>query len=48
MILPASFFFLKIVLGIWGLLCSIQVLKGNCLSFVKNAIGSLIRIALNL
>ena len=45
---PALFFFLKIALAIWGLLC----FHTNCIIFcsnsVKNAIGNLIGIALNL
>ena len=45
---PAPFFFLKIVLAIWGLLCFHTNFKIICSSSVKNAIGNLIGIALNL
>ena len=45
---PTAFFFLKIALAIWGLLC----FHMNCEIFycgsVKNAIGNLIGITLNL
>ena len=44
MIPPALFFFLKIILAIWDLLCFHTNSKITC--FVKNAIGNLIRIAL--
>ena len=39
LISPAPFFFLKIILAIWCLLC---------FHYVKNAVGNLIEIALNL
>ena len=45
---PALFFFLKIALAIRGLLCFHTNLKFFCSSSVKNAIGNLIGIALNL
>ena len=44
----APFFFLKIVLAIRGLLCFHTNLKIFCSSSVKNAIGNLIGIALNM
>ena len=46
--LPISFFSLKIVLAIQGLLCLHTHFKMICSSSVKNAIGNLIGIALNL
>ena len=45
---PVFFFFLKITLAIWGLSCFYTNLRVICFIFVKNAIGILIRIALNL
>ena len=45
---PAPFFSLKIALAIRGLLCFHTNCKIFCSSSVKNAIGNLIRIALNL
>ena len=45
---PASFFFLKTALAIWGLLCFHMNCEIFCSSYVKNAIGNLIGIALNL
>ena len=46
--LRAPFFFLKIALAIWGLLCFHTNCKIFCSSSLKNAIGNLIGIALNL
>ena len=45
---PAPFFFLKIVLAIQGLLCFHTNFRIIYSSSVKNAIGILIGIALNL
>ena len=45
---PAPFFFLKIALAIWGLLCFHMNCENFCSSSVKNVIGNLIGIALNL
>ena len=45
---PVPFFFLKIALAIWGLLCFHTNCEIFCSSSVKNAIGSFIGIALNL
>ena len=45
---PAPFFFLKIALAIWGPLCFHTDCEIFCPTSVKNAIGSLIEIALNL
>ena len=45
---PASFFFLKIALAIRDLLCFHMNCEIYCSSSVKNAIGNLIGIALNL
>ena len=45
---PTLFFFLKIALPIRGLLCFHMNCKIFCSNSVKNAIGSLIGIALNL
>ena len=45
---PASFFFLEIALAIWGLLCFHTNYKNFCSNSVKNGIGNLIAIALNL
>ena len=45
---PAPFLFLKIALAVWGLLCLHTDFKIFCSSFVKNTIGNLIGIALNL
>ena len=45
---PAPFFFLKIALSIWGLLCFHTNCEIFCSSSVENAIGNLIGIALNL
>ena len=45
---PALFFFLKFALAIRGLLCFHTNCEIFCSSSVKNAIGSLIEIALNL
>ena len=47
-VIPPAPFFLKIVLTIWHLCVSIQVLKIFCSNSLKNAIGNLIGIALNL
>ena len=44
----APFFFLKTALAIWGLLCFHMNCEIFCSSSVKNAIGNLIGIALNL
>ena len=46
--LRAPFFFLKIALAIWGLLCFHMNCEIFCSSYVKNAIDNLIGIALNL
>ena len=46
--LPAPFFFLKIALAIWGLLCFHTNLKIFCSSSLKNPIGNLIGSMLNL
>ena len=48
LILPAPFFFLKTALAIQGLLCFHMHCEIFCSSSVKNAIGNLIGIALNL
>ena len=48
MIPPAPLFFLKTALAIWGLLCLYANFKIFCASSVKNAIGDLIGIVLNL
>ena len=48
LILPALFFTLKTALAIRGLLCLHTNFKILCSSSVKNAIGNLIGIALNL
>ena len=48
LISPAPFFFLKIALAIWDLLCFHMNCEIYCSSSVKNAIGNLTRIALNL
>ena len=45
---PALFFFLKTALAIRGLLCFHRNCKIFCSSSVKNAVGNLIGIALNL
>ena len=45
---PAPFFFLKIALALWGLLCFHTHYKTFCSSSEKNAIGNLTGIALNL
>ena len=45
---PAPFFFLKIALAIWGLLCFHMNCGIFCSSSVKNAIGNLVEIPLNL
>ena len=45
---PASFFFLRIALAILGLLCFHTNFKIICSSSLKNAMGILIGIALNL
>ena len=45
---PALFFFLKVALTIWGLLCFHTNRKIFCSNSVKNAIGNLIGITLNL
>ena len=44
----AIFFFIRIALVIWGLLCFYMNCEIFCSSSVKNAIGNLIGIALNL
>ena len=48
LISPAPFFFLKTALAIGGLLCFHMNYEIFCSSSVKNAIGNLIGIALNL
>ena len=48
MIPPALFFFLQTVLAIWSLLWFHTNFRIICYIYVKNAIGSLIGIALNL
>ena len=45
---PAPFFFLKAALAIWDLLCFYMNCEMFCSSSVKNAIGNLIGISLNL
>ena len=45
---PAPFFFLKTALAIQGILCFHMNCEIFCSNSVKNAIGNLIRIALNL
>ena len=45
---PALFFFLKTALAIWDLLCFHMNCENFCPSSVKNAIGNLIGITLNL
>ena len=45
---PAPFFFLKTALAIWGLLCFQMNCEIFCSSSVKNAIGNLMGITLNL
>ena len=45
---PAPFFFLKTALAIQGLLCFHMNCETFCSSYVKNAIGKLIGISLNL
>ena len=45
---PVPFFFFKTVLAIWGLLCFQMNCEIFCSSSVKNAIGNLIGITLNL
>ena len=45
---PAPFFFLKTALAIWDLLCFHMNFEISCSSLVKNAIGNLIGITLNL
>ena len=45
---PALFFYLKIMLAIQGLLCFHTNCKSFCSNSVKNVIGNLILIALNL
>ena len=45
---PAPFFFLKITLAVWGLLCLHMNFEVFFSSSVKNAIGNLKGIALNL
>ena len=45
---PAPFFFLKIALALWGLLCLHTNLKIFCSSSMKNSIGIWIGIVLNL
>ena len=48
LILPAPFFFLKTALAIRGLLCFHMICEIFCSSSVKNVIGNLIGITLNL
>ena len=48
MIPPVLLFFLKIVLAIWHIFCFNEDFKIICFSSVKNALGILIEIALNL
>ena len=45
--LPALLFFVKVVLSIWGLLWFHKNFRIICSSSVKNAVGILIVIALN-
>ena len=45
---PVLLFFLKIVLAIWHILCFNEDFKIICFSSVKNALGILIEIVLNL
>ena len=45
---PALFFFLKVALAVQVLLCFHTNFKIICYSSLKNAIGILIRIALNM
>ena len=45
---PALFFFLKIALALWGLLCFYTNYEIFCSSSVKNTISSLLGIVLNL
>ena len=44
----ALYLFLKITLSIWGLLWPYTIFMNICFSFVENAIGILVRIALKL
>ena len=48
LISPAPFFFLKIALAVWGLLCFHTNCEFFCPSSVKNTIGSLTGTVLNL
>ena len=48
MIPPAPFFFLKTALAICDLLCFYINCEFFCFTYVKNAVGNLIGIALNL
>ena len=49
LIAPAPFFFLKIALAVWDLLCFHTNCEFFCCSsYVKNVIGNLIEIALNM
>ena len=48
LVLPAPFFFLKTALAMRGLLCFHVNCEIFCSSSVKNAIGNLIEVALNL
>ena len=48
LIAPAPFFFLRTALAIWGLLCLHMNCEIFCSSSVKNPIGNLIEITLNL
>ena len=45
---PDLFFFLKRALGIWGHLCFYTIFRIVCFSSVKNTIGILIGLVLNL
>ena len=47
LIIPVPFFFLKIALAVWGLLCFCTNCEIICSSSVKNTFDSLIEIALN-
>ena len=48
MIFPALFFFLEVVLAVWGLLSVYTNFNMFCVSSVKNALDDSIGIALNL
>ena len=48
LIYAALFFFLKIALAVWGLLCFHASYENFCSSFLKNTIGGFIEVPLNL